>query len=77
MIALDGALRRLTRLPTNGHVEPTAVLGRVVPFEALDEPARLDGGEGFVERGGLVGVEIVLSPARSSPRRENARPTNP
>jgi hypothetical protein len=36
------------------------VLGSVVPFEALDEPARLGGGEGFVERGGLVGVEIVL-----------------
>jgi hypothetical protein len=31
-----------------------------VPFEALDEPARLGGGEGFVERGGLVGVEVVL-----------------
>jgi hypothetical protein len=31
-----------------------------VPFEALDEPARLGGGEGFVERGGLVGVEIDL-----------------
>ena len=43
-----------------GHVEPTAVLGRVVPFETLDEPARLGGGKGFVERGGLVGVEIVL-----------------
>jgi hypothetical protein len=26
-----------------------------VPFEALDEPACLGGGEGFVERGGLVG----------------------
>jgi hypothetical protein len=31
-----------------------------VPFEALDEPACLGGREGFVERGGLVGVEIVL-----------------
>ena len=47
MIALDGALRRLTRLPTNAAM-------------SLDEPARLGGGEGFVERGGLVGVEIVL-----------------
>ena len=36
------------------------MLGGVVPLEALDEPARLGGGEGFVERGGLVGVEIVL-----------------
>jgi hypothetical protein len=32
----------------------------VLAFETLDEPARLGGGEGFVERGGLVGVEIVL-----------------
>ena len=43
-----------------GHVEPTTVLGRIVPFEALDEPTRLGGREGFVERCGLVGVEIVL-----------------
>ena len=34
-----------------GHVEPAAVLGRVMPFEALDEPAGLRSGEGFVERG--------------------------
>ena len=26
-----------------GQVEPTAVLGRVVPFEALDEPVRASG----------------------------------
>jgi hypothetical protein len=32
-----------------GHVEPTAVFGRVVPFETFDEPARLGGGEGFVK----------------------------
>src|SRR5277367_701296 len=43
-----------------GHVEPAAVLGRVMPFEALDELAGLRSGEGFVERGWLVGVEIVL-----------------
>src|SRR5271169_172905 len=59
----DAAIQTLRREHAEfgfGHVEPTAVLGRVVPFEALDEPARLSGGEGFVERGGLVGVEIVL-----------------
>src|SRR5437868_3459339 len=28
-----------------GHVEPTAVLGRIVPDEALDEPPRLLGRE--------------------------------
>ena len=43
-----------------GHVEPTAVLGGVVPFEALDEPARLGRGKGLIERGWLVGVEIIL-----------------
>ena len=37
MIALDGALRRLTRLPTDAACRAAAVLGRVVPFEALDE----------------------------------------
>ena len=42
------------------HVEPAAVLGRIMPFEALDEPARLGRGKGLIERGGLVGVEIVL-----------------
>ena len=31
-----------------GHVEPAAVLGRIVPNEALDEPPRLLGREGFV-----------------------------
>ena len=59
----DAAIQTLGREHTEfgfGHVEPTAVLGRVVPFETLDEPARLGGGKGFVERGGLVGVEIVL-----------------
>ena len=40
-----------------GQVEPAAVLGRVMPFEALDEPTGL---RGFVERGWFVGVEIVL-----------------
>src|SRR5256886_8042464 len=31
-----------------------------MPFEALDEPARLGRGKGRIERGWLVGVEIVL-----------------
>ena len=48
----DAAIQTLRRENAEfgfGHVEPTAVLGRVMPFEALDEPARLGGGEGFVE----------------------------
>ena len=31
-----------------------------MPLEAFDEAARLGGGEGFLERRGLVGVEVVL-----------------
>ena len=49
-----------------GHVEPAAVLGRVMPFEALDEPAGLRSGEGFVERGWPMGVEIAVSRRRAS-----------
>ena len=59
----DAAIQTLRREHAEfgfGHIEPTAVLGRVVPFETLGEPARLGGWKGFVERGGLVGVEIVL-----------------
>jgi hypothetical protein len=33
-----------------GEIEPAAVLGRVVPLEALDDAARLGGLEGLVER---------------------------
>jgi hypothetical protein len=31
---------------SGGHVEPTAVLGRIVPEEALDQPPCLFGREG-------------------------------
>ena len=43
-----------------GEIKPTAVLGGVVPFEALDEAASLDGRERFVKRGLAVDVEIIL-----------------
>ena len=36
------------------------MLGRVVKLEALDQPSRLLGGKGFVERRGPVCVEVVL-----------------
>src|ERR1039458_5233971 len=49
------------------HVEPAAVLRRVMPFEAFDEAARLVGRKGFIERGGLVGAEIILT--QHDPRR--------
>ena len=34
-----------------GQIEPAAVLGRVVPFEALDQPSGFGGRKGLVERG--------------------------
>ena len=43
-----------------GEVEPASVLGRVMPFEPLDEPTRFGGGKSFVERSRAMGVEIVL-----------------
>ena len=43
-----------------GHVEPTSMFGRVMPFEPIGEAARYGRGEGRVERGGRVGAEIVL-----------------
>ena len=42
------------------HVEPTSMLWRVMPFEALAQPARFGGGEGGVKRGRRVRREIVL-----------------
>src|SRR3954470_22267512 len=59
----DAAMQTLRRQHGEfgfGHVEPTAVLGRVMPFEAFDEPARLGRRKGLIERGWLVGVEIIL-----------------
>ncbi len=62
-LIVDAAIQTLRREHAEfgfGHIEPTAVLGSVMPFEALDEPPRFDGGKSFIKRGGLVGVEIVL-----------------
>ena len=42
------------------QIEPTAVLGRVVPFEALDQPPGFGGRKGLVKRRLAVDVEIVL-----------------
>jgi len=44
-----------------GHVEPTSMFGRVVPFESLYEAARFVGGESRIERGRRVRAEIVLN----------------
>jgi hypothetical protein len=43
-----------------GQVEPASMLGRVMPFEPLDEAARFGGRKGLVERSQAMGVEVVL-----------------
>ena len=40
-------------------VEPTAMLGGVMDFEALDEPTGHLGWESFIQGGDLMGVEVV------------------
>src|ERR1700690_842336 len=42
------------------HIEPTAVLWRVMPFELLDETSCFVWRKSLVQRCGFVGVEIVL-----------------
>src|SRR5664280_401915 len=59
----DAAIEALRRKDAEfgfRHIEPTAVLWSVTPFEPLDEPPCFGGGKSFVERGWLVSVEIVL-----------------
>src|SRR6516165_3645649 len=56
-------IEALTRQDTEfrlGHIQPTAMLGRIVPLEPLDEATCLGGWKGLIERCGLVGAEIVL-----------------
>src|ERR1700752_2475207 len=43
------------------HIEPTAVLWRIMPFEPLDEPSCFVWRKSLVERCGFMGVEIVLN----------------
>ena len=52
LLVRDTSIETLTRQHAElglGHVQPTAVFGRIVPFEPLDEAARLGGGESLVE----------------------------
>src|ERR1039458_6934308 len=42
-----------------GHIEPAAVFRRMVELDPFGQAAGLGRGEGFVERGGGVRVEIV------------------
>ncbi len=41
------------------HIEPTAVLWRVMPFEPFGQPPCFGGGKSFIKRSLGVGVEIV------------------
>src|ERR1700704_142536 len=59
----DAAVEALRR--ENGefgfrHIEPTAVLWRVMPFEPLDEPSCFVRWKSLVQRCGFMGVEVVL-----------------
>src|SRR5499427_10298551 len=42
-----------------GHIQPTAVLGCVMPFELFQNAPRFCGGKGCIERGGFVRVQVV------------------
>src|SRR5579871_505341 len=42
-----------------GHVQPTPMLGRVVPFNLVQYPAGLRGRGRFVQAGPVVGVQVV------------------
>src|SRR3972149_3078498 len=42
-----------------GHVQPTAMLGRVMKLQAFENASRLFGREGLIQRGWPMGVEIT------------------
>ena len=46
-----------------GHVQPTAMLGRVVKFQPPQDPPSLCGRKGFVEDGCRMHIEIVYPEA--------------
>jgi hypothetical protein len=48
-----------------GHVEPTAVLGRVMQFQLTGNLARFVRFEGFLQRGQLMGAQVVEHDADS------------
>ena len=52
LLVRNAAIETLARDDTEfgfSHVQPTSMFGRVVPLEALDQPARLGGREGLIE----------------------------
>src|SRR5919106_5159941 len=42
-----------------GHIEPTGVLGRIVQRQFFQDPSGLRRDEGFIQRRGAMGVEII------------------
>lgn len=47
------------------HIEPTGLLWRVVEFEPLHQVMRSLRGKGFIERPGVVCVQVVLHQANT------------
>src|SRR5215217_402451 len=44
---------------TFGHIEPTAMLRRIVKFQLPRDPACFCRGKGLIQRGGGVGIEVI------------------
>ena len=63
LLVRDAAIEALRRKDAEFglcHIEPTAVLWSVVPFEPFGQPPCFGGGKSFLERSLGMGVEIVL-----------------
>src|SRR3979409_1349797 len=59
----DAAIEALGRKDAEfglGHIAPTAVLWRVMPFEPFGPPPCFGGGKSFIKRSLGMGIEIVL-----------------
>src|ERR1700732_2062728 len=63
LLVRDAAIEALGRKDAEfglGHIEPTAVLWRVMPFEPFGQPPCFGGGKSFIKRSLGMGIEIVL-----------------
>ena len=59
----DAAIEALGRKDAEfglGHIEPTAMLWSVMPFEPFGQPPCFGGGKSFIKRSLGMGIEIVL-----------------
>jgi hypothetical protein len=64
-LVLDAPIQTLAAEDTQfnfGHVEPTAMLGRVMKVQAAQPPLRFHWGKRGVEQSRDIGVEIVQDP---------------